>query len=99
MNSAGCSNTESTGLKHLHIVLSAAEDLRQAVGHVRESAQTDDIDAARIVLGGIPAETITSLTIAHGLHVPVAGAFLLSGSIVDFDILKSVTRAFKCREM
>ena len=72
-------------------VLSAAEDLRTAVNHIRNDSGKYHIDPERIVLGGFSAGAITSLNVAHGMHTPVAGAFLLSGASVGFDILKTVT--------
>lgn len=72
-------------------VLSAAEDLRTAFKHIREESQTYHVDPDRIVLGGFSAGAVTSLNVAHGMQAPVAGAFLLSGSNVGFNIFKTVT--------
>ncbi|NEP87164.1 MAG: alpha/beta hydrolase fold domain-containing protein [Okeania sp. SIO2C2] len=74
-------------------VLSATEDLRTAVQHIRESARIYNIDPDSIVLGGFSAGAITSLIVAHGMHEPIAGLFMLSGSILGLDILKMVTPA------
>lgn len=74
-------------------VLSAAEDLRTAVKHIRNSAETYNIDPERIVLGGFSAGALTTLNVAHGMHEPVAAAFLLSGTILGFDILNTVTES------
>ncbi|NEN88292.1 MAG: alpha/beta hydrolase fold domain-containing protein [Okeania sp. SIO3H1] len=74
-------------------VLSAAEDLRTALRHIRKSARIYNIDPDSIVLGGFSAGAITSLNVAHGMHEPVAGLFMLSGSILGLDILKMVSPA------
>lgn len=72
-------------------VLSAAEDLRAAVTHISKRSRDYNIDPERIVLGGFSAGAVTSLNVAHGMHEPVVGAFLLSGANVGFDIFKTVT--------
>jgi len=72
-------------------VISAAEDLRKAVLHLRESAATFNIDPNRIVLGGFSAGAVTSWNVAHGMGVPVSGVFLLSGTDAGFDVNKAVT--------
>ncbi|NEP91344.1 MAG: alpha/beta hydrolase [Okeania sp. SIO2C2] len=72
-------------------VLSAAEDLRTALNHIRKFSRKYNIDPEHIVLGGFSAGAITTLNVAHGMHEPVAGAFLLSGGNVGFDILQTVT--------
>lgn len=72
-------------------VLSAAEDLRMAVEHVRKSAKRYNIDPDRIVVGGFSAGGITSWNVAHGMGAPVGGAFLLSGGNIGLDGTKSVT--------
>lgn len=72
-------------------VISAAEDLRKAVLHIREYADTYKIDPDRIALGGFSAGAVTSWNVAHGMGVPVSGVFLLSGSDAGFDVTKAVT--------
>lgn len=72
-------------------VISAAEDLRKAVLHIREHADTYEIDPNRIALGGFSAGAVTSWNVAHGMGVPVSGVFLLSGSDAGFDVNKAVT--------
>ncbi len=72
-------------------VISAAEDLRKAVLHIRDSAVTYNIDPNRVVLGGFSAGAVTSWNVAHGMGVPVSGVFLLSGTDAGFDVNKSVT--------
>jgi predicted esterase len=72
-------------------VISAAEDLRKAVLHIRENADRYDIDPDRIALGGFSAGAVTSWNVAHGMGVPVSGVFLLSGSDAGFDVTKAVT--------
>jgi len=72
-------------------VLSAAEDLNNAVTFVRNSAQQYNIDPDRIVLGGFSAGAITSWNVAQGMDAPVAGVFTLSGASVGFDITKVLT--------
>ncbi|NEO98663.1 MAG: alpha/beta hydrolase [Symploca sp. SIO2E9] len=74
-------------------VLSAAEDLRTALNHIRNSAERYKIDPEHIVLGGFSAGGITSLNVAHGMHEPVSGAFMLSGGNAGFDILETVTES------
>ncbi len=72
-------------------VISAAEDLREAVLHIQDSATTYNIDPNRIVLGGFSAGAVTSWNVAHGMGVPVSGVFLLSGTDAGFDVNKAVT--------
>ncbi len=72
-------------------VISAAEDLRKAVLHIREFADTYEIDPNRIALGGFSAGAVTSWNVAHGMGVPVSGVFLLSGTDAGFDVNKAVT--------
>ncbi len=72
-------------------VISAAEDLREAVLHIRGSAATYNIDPNRIALGGFSAGAVTSWNVAHGMGVPVSGVFLLSGTDAGFDVNKAVT--------
>lgn len=74
-------------------VLSAAEDLRTALNHIRNSAETYNIDPERIVVGGFSAGAITTLNVAHGMHEPVAAVFMMSGANVGFDILNKVTES------
>lgn len=76
-------------------VIAAAEDLRKAVLHIRNSAGKYGIDPERIVLGGFSAGAVTSWNVAHGIGVPVAGVFLLSGSDAGFDVNKTVTASSK----
>jgi len=83
-------NPEDIDFLH-RAVLSAAEDLRRAFRHIRRQSAEYHIDPERIVLGGFSAGAITSLNVAHGMHEPVAGTFLLSGANVGFDILNTVT--------
>jgi len=75
-------------------VLSAAEDLRSALHHIRANSKKYGVDTTRIVLGGFSAGAITTLNVAHGMQSPIAGAFLLSGTDVGFDI-KKITQASK----
>lgn len=72
-------------------VIGPAEDLRQAVEFIRASSTEFNIDPDRIVLGGFSAGAVTSWNVAHGMGVPVAGVFLLSGADAGFDIKKTVT--------
>lgn len=72
-------------------VISAAEDLHKAVLHIREFADTYEIDPNRIALGGFSAGAVTSWNVAHGMGVPVSGVFLLSGTDAGFDVNKAVT--------
>lgn len=76
-------------------VISAAEDLRKAVLHIREAAATYNIDPNRIALGGFSAGAVTSWNVAHGMGVPVSGVFLLSGTDAGFDVKKAVTESSK----
>lgn len=76
-------------------VIAAAEDLRKAVLHIRNSASRYGIDPRRIVLGGFSAGAVTSWNVAHGIGVPVSGVFLLSGSDAGFDVNKTVTASSK----
>lgn len=73
------------------IVLSAAEDLREAVEFVRESAKQYHVNPDRIVLGGFSAGAVTTWNVGHGMHAPVAGVFTLSGGNIGFDITKNLT--------
>lgn len=72
-------------------VVSAAEDLRKALLHIREFADIYKIDPNRIALGGFSAGAVTSWNVAHGMGVPVSGVFLLSGTDAGFDVDKAVT--------
>ena len=83
-------NLEDIAFLH-RAVLSAAEDLRLAFRHICRHSGEYHIDPERVVLGGFSAGAITSLNVAHGMHEPVAGVFLLSGANVGFDILNTVT--------
>ena len=74
-------------------VMAAAEDLREAIFHIREHATNYQIDPERIVIGGFSAGAVTSWNVAHGMGVPVAGLFLLSGSDAGFNSKKTVTAA------
>ena len=79
----------------VNMVLSAAEDLRSAVDHIRKSAKRYNVDPSRLALGGFSAGGVTTLNAAHGLRVPVAGAFLLSGINVGLNIPRLVTETSK----
>ena len=72
-------------------VLAAAEDLRGALDYIVKNATSFQVDPDRIVVGGFSAGAVTSLNIAHGMHAPVAGVFMLSGGPVGFDVYKTVT--------
>ncbi len=72
-------------------VISAAEDLRKAVLHIKENASSFNVDPNRIALGGFSAGAVTSWNVAHGMGVPVSGVFLLSGTDAGFDVNKAVT--------
>ncbi|MDA7949123.1 MAG: hypothetical protein MPJ78_16800 [Hyphomicrobiaceae bacterium] len=76
-------------------VIAAAEDLRKAVLHIRESSAKYNIDPERLVLGGFSAGAVTSWNVGHGIGIPVAGVFLLSGSDAGFDVEKTVTASSK----
>ena len=43
------------------------------------------------MIGGFSAGAVTSWNVAHGMGVPVAGVFLLSGSDAGFSLEKTVT--------
>ena len=72
-------------------VIAAAEDLRKAILHIRELAPTYQIDPKRIAIGGFSAGAVTSWNVAHGMGVPVAGVFLLSGSDAGLNVNKAAT--------
>lgn len=76
----------------LAAVLAAAEDLRQAIRHIRAHADRYGIDPQRLALGGFSAGAITSMNVAHGLKEPVAGVFSLSGGYAGFHIADRLTR-------
>lgn len=72
-------------------VLSAAEDLWQALQFVQANSEEFGVDPERIVLGGFSAGAVTSLNVAHGMNAPVAGVFMLSTGPIGLDIFKTVT--------
>lgn len=75
----------------LDAVLAAAEDLQQAIRHVRAHADRYGIDPERLALGGFSAGAITSMNVAHVLKEPVAGVFSLSGGYAGFQIADRLT--------
>ncbi|MEZ8035293.1 MULTISPECIES: alpha/beta hydrolase [Vibrio] len=72
-------------------ILSAAEDLRNAVGYIKENSNEYGFNSSKVVLGGFSAGAVTSLNVAHGMKLPVAGTFMLSGGPAGFDIIKNTT--------
>ncbi|PHX03641.1 alpha/beta hydrolase [Vibrio splendidus] len=76
-------------------VLSAAEDLRDAVDHIKDNAKHYGVNPDKIILGGQSAGAISSLNVAHGMNISVAGTFLLSGGPSGFDIAKQISKTNK----
>ncbi|EGA69412.1 hypothetical protein VISI1226_09539 [Vibrio sinaloensis DSM 21326] len=67
-------------------VISAAEDLYQAVEYLQENAAALGIDPNRIALGGFSAGAITSFNVAYGMNAPVKAVMGNSGFVIGFDI-------------
>ncbi|GAB5402635.1 MAG: hypothetical protein Aurels2KO_08660 [Aureliella sp.] len=71
-------------------ILSAAEDLRKAVGFVRASANKYRVDPERIALGGHSAGAATVINTTFGLDTPVAAVFPLSPPVSAIDVDKAI---------
>jgi acetyl esterase/lipase len=72
-------------------ILSAAEDLSKAVGFVRSSSNTYDIDPDKLALGGHSAGAATVINAAFGLKAPVAAIFPLSPPVSAIDVTKAIS--------
>ncbi|WP_167494635.1 MULTISPECIES: alpha/beta hydrolase [Vibrio] len=74
-------------------ILSGAEDLQSAVRYVKANADTFNIDADKIILGGFSAGAIHSINVSHGMQEPVAGTMMLGTAELGFNLRETVRTA------
>ena len=67
-------------------IVSAAQDVRLAIRHIKESGEKYGIDPDRIALGGFSAGAVSSVNVAYGMQEEVAAVFINSGYPSVFDM-------------